>query len=95
MAGGPLDLTRPLRVARDHVEADVDDETVLMQHTTGSFFSVGSTGRAIWRHLGDGITGAELIDRLAEAYDAPREDIVADTVPFLEDLLRRGLVDQG
>ena len=87
-----LDLGKRLRVTSDHIETVVDGETVLMQHTTGTFFSLEATARAAWALLGDGLTGDEVIDRLAATYRSPRETVAADTVPFLEQLVEHGLV---
>jgi len=87
-----LDLGRRMRVATGHIETVVDGETVLMQHTTGTFFSLEETAQAAWALLGEGLTGDEVIDRLAETYRSPRDAVVADTVPFLEQLVEHGLV---
>lgn len=50
-------------------------------------------GQAILSELGNGTRLSALIDRLAERYAAPREEIAGDVRAFLDDLQGQRLLD--
>ena len=50
-------------------------------------------GQAILTELGEGLRLSDLIDRLAERYAAPRDEIAGDVRAFLDDLQVQRLLD--
>jgi hypothetical protein len=85
-------LTRRVRRSTEHIETEVDGEVVLMQFSTGAFFSMDDTARAVWHQVEDGRTVREVIEHLADVFDGEPSVIEADTVSFLRDLEANGLV---
>jgi hypothetical protein len=85
-------LTRRVRRSTEHVETEVDGEVVLMQYSSGAFFAMDDTARAVWHQIEDGRTVQEIIEHLADVFDGEASVIEADTVAFLRDLESNGLV---
>ncbi|MGY6410346.1 MAG: pyrroloquinoline quinone biosynthesis peptide chaperone PqqD [Alkalilacustris sp.] len=50
-------------------------------------------GRAILGELGEGVRLSALVDRLAERYAAPRDEIAGDVREFLDNLQAQRLLD--
>jgi len=74
------------------VETEIDDEVVLMDVESGTFFSLAGTSLAVWRLI-DGSRGeGEIAAALAADYDAPVEQVAADVAAFLAELREAGLV---
>jgi hypothetical protein len=88
----PRVLDRRVRRATEHVETEVDGEVVLMQFSSGAFFSMDDTARAVWHQVEDGRTVQEIVERVADGFDGEGEAIEADTVAFLRDLEANGLI---
>ena len=85
-------LTRRVRRSTEHIETEVDGEIVLMQFSSGAFFSMDDTARAVWHQVEDGRTVQEVIEHLADVFDGDASVIAADTVAFLRDLESNGLI---
>jgi hypothetical protein len=85
-------LTRRVRRSTEHIETEVDGEVVLMQFSSGAFFSMDDTARAVWHEIEDGRTVQEIIEHLADVFDGEVSVIEADTVTFLRDLESNGLI---
>jgi hypothetical protein len=85
-------LTRRVRRSNEHIETEVDGEVVLMQFSSGAFFSMDDTARAVWHQVEDGRTVQEIIQHLAEFFDGEASVIAADTVLFLRDLESNGII---
>jgi hypothetical protein len=71
------------------VSETIQDEAIVINLATGSYYSVTGTGAAIWDAVGAGATKDEVVDELERLYDAPRDEL-ADAV----DGLLRQLVDE-
>jgi len=85
-------LSRRVRRSTEHIETEVDGEVVLMQFSSGDFFSMDDTARAVWHQIEDGRTVREIIDHLADVFDGEPSAITDDTVTFLRDLEANGLI---
>lgn len=72
--------------------ADMNGSTVMMDIYSGKYYNLGQTGGRIWELLESPIAVGELVDALTREYSVSREQCLAETVPFLETLLERGLV---
>lgn len=86
------EMGRRVRRSTEHIETEVDGEIVLMQFSSGDFFSMDDTACAVWHQIEDGRTVREIIDHLAEVFDGEASAISADTVTFLRDLEANGLI---
>jgi pyrroloquinoline quinone biosynthesis protein D len=85
---------RPRR--RDDVLAQAAGETViLLTPDSGEYFTLNEVGGMIWE-LADGTrTVAEIVAALAQEFDAPEEEIRADTEELLAELADAKLVRDG
>ncbi len=87
------DETRYVR--RDVLNTTVDDDLILFDEQAGTYYATSEVGAAIWAHLAEPLTLAELCDRLAAEYEVTREECEADTRAFLEDLLAANVVTRA
>ena len=90
MEGLSLDST----VARNAeiVTADMEGETVMMSIENGKYYNLGKMGTVIWGLLENPLTVEALICKLLDVYDVERERCERETLSFLRDLLREGIV---
>jgi hypothetical protein len=76
----------------DVVHDTIDGETVVIDLQRGVYFRFDGAATHTWALLQDRATEAELVDRLAAAYAAPREAIAAQVHDFLITLYRDGII---
>jgi hypothetical protein len=69
-----------------------DDEVIIVDLDTGTYFSVNQAGSDAWTLLVAGSTPAEIVDALLARYDGPRAEVERETRSFLDELLARDLV---
>ena len=69
-----------------------EDQGTVLDLRGERYYGLGVVGARIWRLLEGGATLIEVVDRLAEEYDAPREQLDADAEAFVSDMIRRGFV---
>jgi hypothetical protein len=86
--------SRPLR--REDVMAQAAGDTViLLTPDSGEYFTLNEVGGRIWE-LADGSRSvAEIAAVLVDEYEAPLEDIQADTLEVLGELAEERLVSDG
>ncbi|MGW3041155.1 PqqD family peptide modification chaperone [Kitasatospora sp. NPDC001159] len=85
--------TERLRM-RDGVEiiTGAGGRTMLVS-PAGRYLNISPSGLAMLRHLGEGMTGAELMASLTERYPEQREQIRATVPDFLADLRRASVLN--
>lgn len=84
------DETRYVR--RDVLNTTVDEDLILFDEQAGTYYATSAVGTAIWEHLAEPLTFAELCDRLAAEYEVAREACETDTGVFLQQLLDANVV---
>lgn len=83
----------PLRIAHVNVHCKVfDDEAVVLDMSTGTYFSLRGSAVEIWELAEANGTPATIAGGLAERYDAPSDVLVAATRGVVADLLDAGLL---
>lgn len=89
-------MERPLEKCADKfIETSIDDETVIMDLDSGSFFALSGSALAIWTAI-DGNRGrAAVLAAVCEEYGAPAGDLAGDVDAFLGELAGAGLVREG
>ena len=89
-----LTLKPQMRVRRiDNVlDADIDDETVVMDIDKGRYFGFNETGTRIWSLLVQPIVISDLCDQITAEFEVPREHCEQEVFDFLGSLLTRGLL---
>ena len=85
----PKDRVR--RVA-DVMDAEIDDQTVMMDIEQGSYFGLNQMGTRIWALLAEPMVIGDLCDQFTEQFDVPREQCEGQVIDFLGSLLDRGLL---
>ena len=68
----------------------IDGEAIIMDLSSGAYYSTEGVGSAIWKAIEDGASHGQLL-KIAEAC-ADSDSAAADIVSFLEDLLSRKLI---
>ncbi len=82
-----VDLERRPRPHDRVVTQEVEDTVVLLDPTSGEYFSLSDTGRRVWQ-LCDGTRAAsEICEALAREYDAPLPVIQEDVLQLLSELM--------
>ena len=72
---------------------EFDNTAILFNPDNGDIFSLNATGRVIWKTLADGGDEAAVLQKLAEACDAPLPENAADDIKeFIAALKEKGFV---
>ena len=69
-----------------------DEETVMLSLSSGYLYTCNETTESFIRALDGERTFAEVIDLLRTQYDLPRQQLLSDLQPILEELLREKLI---
>ena len=93
MTSTPL-VTLSSRVQRapSVLSAIVDNEAVLMDVSSGSYYGLLETGREIWQRLEEPVLVGDLCASLGREYSAPEGELEADTIEYLNRLAASGLI---
>lgn len=90
---------RPCVAADDRVEAapsvhfrQFDEEIVLLDLSSGRYFSLNAVAARMWHELISGKTAAETAAVLTAEYEQDAETILRDCVSLSDELLERGLL---
>jgi len=87
-----VELQSLVQASSDHMHAALDDATVLLQLTSGQYFSLGGVGNAIWEMVQQPLRVSALIDQLIQRYDVDAQRCQAETLDMLERLKDAGLL---
>ncbi len=82
-----------MRAASRVVKAEQDGRAVLLDLRGERYFGLDESGTRFWAVLSEGRTVDETAGLLAEEYDAPLEQLRADTRVFAERMLEAGLLE--
>jgi hypothetical protein len=93
-AEAPAAVAEETRISRSPavLAAEVDGEVVMMSIEEGRYFGLDDIGSDIWKRIDPPCSFAELVDRLAEDYEATRETIAADVGALLLRLAEHDVV---
>jgi hypothetical protein len=69
-----------------------EDEYVIVNLESGSYYGVAHTGKVIWSMVASGMTCSEISSELAGHYDTDRETIDNAVRAFLTELEREALI---
>lgn len=87
-----MDETVKLKRKEGIMTADMKGSAVMLDIETGKYYNLGEVGGEIWMLLEKQKTVGELLDALTKSYNVSREQCRRDTLPFLEVLVKRGLL---
>lgn len=88
-----MDRAVAFQVASNNIHSQIfDDEAVVMDMTSGLYFSLRGAAVAVWSAIMAGATRAQATAALAARYDAPDEAIAAALDTTLKALNEHGLI---
>ena len=92
--GGARMMSRPrkLYMSTSVTHAELDDEVVLLDTRSGTYFSIDGVGTCIWESLREGATEEQIVHRILREYDVAPDIAQADVAEFLGMLAERGLI---
>lgn len=70
----------------------MDGEAILINLSTGAYYSIGSTGGFIWSLVERRLSIDDIVHAVAESYDVARADAEADVLRLSEELRAEGLI---
>ncbi len=82
----------------DIIVREIEGEYLMIPIASGigdmedEMYSLNETGIAIWEKLAPDKTVEDIIDELCEEYDADKEEITADVMGIMEELIKRKIV---
>ena len=88
-----LSLHHTLRIRTDVVFRQLDDEAVLLDLKSGTYFGLNMVGTRIWQLLGERAPLATVLDTLADEYDTERDELERDLLSLGRELCARGLTE--
>lgn len=84
-----------LQVASRVVRETFDDEVIIINLDSGSYYSLDEVGARIWGLLEEGATEQRIAQRMALAYDGDHDDIHAAVRALLCQLRAEALIVDG
>lgn len=90
-----IGLKDKIRINPIVLATDVDGEVVMMDAERGAYYGLNAIGSDIWNRLIESTVVADLCGDLARTYDAPAEQIEAETLELLHLLAEKNLVVIG
>jgi hypothetical protein len=88
-----LSLRNALRIRPDVVFRQLDDEAVLLDLKSGTYFGLNTVGTRVWQLLGEQATLSNVLDTLAGEYDVARDELERDLLSLSQELCARGLTE--
>jgi hypothetical protein len=73
----------------------IDNEVVVVNLTTGTYYSFDGVGVRIWEWLNGARSAAEVIELATRSFDAPSETVANAVRGFLNTLLEENLIAVG
>lgn len=74
------------------IDEAFDDEVVVINFDTGSYYSLSGVAADIWGLIGAGATAGETVDAVARRYTGSRPDIEAGVESLIAELERENLI---
>lgn len=75
----------------DLVLEEIEDEVVVLDLKSNSYFGLNPVGRLVWRGLENDQNVGQVVDAIAEQFDVERDQVAQDVRGFIEEALSAGL----
>ena len=82
-----------IRITKDAVHCDVEDEVVILGLKDGVYYGLNPIGAFIWNLIQEPKTVAEIRDAVLEEYDVEKELCENDLMELLTELSDKGLIE--
>ena len=84
----------PRAGSRTAMARSVDDELVILDVTSGRYYSLNAVGAFVWDLLADPIASEAIVDAVIETYEIDRATAQSDVDELLAELSAAGLVSE-
>jgi hypothetical protein len=78
--------------ARDVAFRDIDGEMILVSASRACSYSLNEVGSQVWRQADGQRTMEEIADTVAQHFDIPLEQALADVRAFVDEIALEGLL---
>ena len=85
----------PLRLAEHAHYVRMDDQVVVADMRSGHYFGLDGVGARLWELIGEHLGLEAIMERLYSEYEVSMEVLRRDVGELLQELVRRGLVEQN
>ena len=89
----PIELSSCIVRGGDLMSALIDKEIVILNMAKNNYVGLDDIGKRIWGLLEKPIRVDELCAQLSRDFEATPEQVIVDVIPFLEELVREGIVN--
>jgi hypothetical protein len=72
----------------------IDGEVVIVNFTSGRYYSLENTGGEVWQFIGEGLPVEVIADRLANRYEGDKAEIKQAVESFVNVLMNEGIVQR-
>lgn len=77
----------------DAISTTIDEETVILNSSTGAYSSLEKIGAIIWDNIKDPTSFRQLIDMILADYEVTEDACIEDLCTFLEEMLEQRLIE--
>lgn len=84
-----------LRPSADVQGASIGDETVLLNLSTGRYYTLNRLGSVIWEHCTGHNTISDIHANLCNRFEVASEQALHDLIALINQLVQEGLLQQG
>jgi hypothetical protein len=88
-----ISLQDTLRIRTDVVFRQLDEEAVLLNLKSGTYFGLNDVGARVWQLIAEQRTLSRVLDALVEEYDAEPHVLERDLLELSRQLCAKGLVE--
>jgi hypothetical protein len=88
-----LSKSSVIKVSKDAVHCDVEDEVVILGMKDGVYYGLNPVGAFIWSKIQEPKQVEEIKEAILEEFDVGPEECEADLMELVEDLLEHGLIE--
>ncbi len=93
--GEELSLDSRIQRSSEPMQAELDNELVMMSVERGSYYGLDPVGSKIWELLEEPMTVRELIDKLLEIYEVDPATCEKETLEFLASMEKEQLLEKA
>lgn len=88
----PLELDSVVVATDEHVSSTLDDEEVILDLASGTYYGLNPVGRRVWSFIQSPQPVHAVCDHVLEAFDAEREQVEHDVIALLREMAGEDLV---
>ncbi|MDL4838976.1 lasso peptide biosynthesis PqqD family chaperone [Aquibacillus rhizosphaerae] len=86
-------LSQQVKQAEGNIVSDMNGEKVMLCVKNGKYYNLGVLGGQIWEIIKQPVSIEEVVTKLIEQYDVEQKQCEEETIAFLQQLVKEGLVE--